>query len=136
MESAPGKGSRFTVRFELELGPEPEKDLGDERHLHILMADADEVCCRRVAADLEHMGHRADIALTGPGAAQRVINCGEGGRGMMDVPQLGPARGQCFADPGSHPGALGDKKHGKCVFTAYDVAAVENRAGKREPGAF
>ena len=133
VESAPGKGSRFTVRFELELGPEPEKDLGDERHLHILMADADEVCCRRVAADLEHMGHRADIALTGPGAAQRVIGCAREGAGYdwmllnWDLPEA-----NALQTLEAIRGALGDETP-KCVFTAYDVAAVEKQG--REAGA-
>ena len=134
VESAPGKGSRFTVRFELELGPEPEKDLGTEHRLHILMADADEVCCRRVAADLEHMGHRADIALTGPGAAQRVIGCAREGAGYdlmllnWDLPEA-----NALQTLEAIRGALGDETP-KCVFTAYDVAAVEKQG--REAGAW
>ena len=134
VESAPGEGSRFTVRFELELGSEPEKDLGTEHHLHILMADADSVCSRRVAADLEHMGHRADVALTGPGAAQKAIDCAREGEGYdlmllnWDLPEAnGLQTLQAIRE------ALGEKTP-KCVFTAYDVAAVEKQG--REAGAW
>ena len=136
VRSAPGKGSCFTVRFELELGAENNRNVGSKTPMHILLADSDELCCRRVAADLSHMGHRADYALTGPGAAQKVIDCDWEGDAYdlmilnWDLPE---ANGIQTLE--AIRKLLQDRAP-KCVFSAYDVEAVEKQAGQAEAWGF
>ena len=125
VKSAPGQGSCFTVRFGLELGMETERAAKNTTPMHILIADSDEICCRRVVADLTHMGHRADYAITGPGAAQKVLDRDREGDAydlMILNWELPEASG--FQTLQAIRQSLGARTP-RCVISAYDVAEAE-----------
>lgn len=75
VDSAPGKGSVFTVEVDLPIAGAPEEMKLPA--LHVLVADDDPDTCRSAAGYLNELGVKADIAYGGTEAVRKVKTAAE-----------------------------------------------------------
>ncbi len=133
IESAPGKGSRFTVTIFLRL-QECENVNADELvHLPILVVDDDQACCEGTVAILNEIGMDGEWVLSGREAIERTAEHHQTGNDFFAViidwkmPEMDGV--ETTRGIRSRVG----KDVPIIVFTAYDCSAIEKEA--REAGA-
>lgn len=133
IDSAPGKGSRFTVTIFLKLQDSENVTAEELAHLPVLVADDDRACCEGTVAVLEEIGMEGEWVLSGKEAVERTVERHENGNDFFAViidwkmPEM----------DGVETTREIRRRVGKdvpiIVFTAYDCSAIEKEA--REAGA-
>lgn len=133
VESAPGKGSRFTVTIFLQLQENESVSTNELADLPVLVADDDRECCESAAEILTEIGMDCEWVLSGKEAVERTVSRHSEGRDFFAVildwkmPEM----------DGVETTRQIRKKVGNdvpiIVFTAYDCSEIEKEA--REAGA-
>lgn len=129
VESAPGKGSRFTVTIFLRIQESQIVSTDELADLPVLVADDDQECCESAAEILSEIGMECEWVLSGKKAVERTVSRHEAGRDFFAVildwkmPEM----------DGVETARQIRRKVGKdvpiIVFTAYDCSEIEKEAG-------
>ena len=73
VESAPGKGSKFTVTIFLKLREPENQDLQELVHLPVLVVDDDPVSCESTVHVLDELGIEGEAVYSGEEAVERTV---------------------------------------------------------------
>ena len=133
VESTPGRGSRFTVTFNLRLRNQILPDASVLTELPVLVADDDRIVCEETCRCLNQIGMNSSFVTSGREAVSRVVSAHRDLKGffavivdlrMPDMDGIEVTR-QIRAQAGCHVPII--------VISAYDTAEYE--AAAKEAGA-
>ena len=133
VESAPGKGSRFTVTIILNTHDDDSELAEELQDLPVLVADDDRTCCEGTVELLREIGMDGEWVLSGEEAVQRTVERHESGSDFFAVIIDWKMPGMDGVETTREIRQRVGREVPIIVFTAYDCSAVEKEA--REAGA-
>ena len=133
VESAPDKGSRFTVTIILNTHDDDSELAEELQNLPVLVADDDRNCCEGTVELLREIGMDGEWVLSGEKAVQRTVERHESGSDFFAVIIDWKMPGMDGVETTREIRRRVGRDVPIIVFTAYDCSAVEKEA--REAGA-